>query len=403
MENSIKKAIELICENIKKYGLLRYDPRDISDIMSHIQDSRIRSLAGKTLLVLEAANPILLRRVLGCKPRLYPTTYTFLIESLYDANDNLPLGKTATNLMDECLMSYYEGEGRWKASPNVAYYPDVNNTDVPSMPLYMLTRCNNALARLSIRNGNDTYLDISKESLNYMFLHHTVFKHDDGTENISYYYNSIDNTINVNTEVLDWISRIPNILKDKIMYEHFLSVLNGILKEQNDDGSWFYNSKEHMKKYGLDGITVGGRDCHHTATIIYNLIHVYKNVDKALIDSKKLKCSIIKAMRYFTSEFFDQNGYGILLIGRKIKASSVQYSEAVIAIIDYLLYVDYNEEYDKLLHNIIRILVSIVKSDGSAPGGGVIRPININNINWGNGPVLYALSHFMYKYEKMRV
>ncbi len=398
MKNVFEKKIESICENINKFGLVRYDPRDIGDIITPIKNSRVRNVASKGLQVVEAVTPILLRKFCGCKPRLYPTTYTFLAESLYDSNDKIPLGKTATSLMDECIKEYYEGEGYWKYLPNISRWPDLNNTDKPSMPLYMLTRCNNLLTRLSLKDGNDAYMQISKDSLNYMFEHHTVFVHEDGTENVSYCYNSIDNTINVNTEVLDWISQIPNILNDNTIYNHFLAILRGVLNEQNADGSWFYNSKAHMKKYGLDGKRVGGIDCHHSATVIYNLIHVYHNLSDNLIDRGKLKYRLKKAMQYFTSQFFKPDGTGITIIGFKRKASSVQYSEAVIAIIDYLLYVEYNEEYAKLLNNIMRVLASLVKSDGSAPGDSKIRPININNINWGNGPVLYALSHYVYKY-----
>lgn len=398
MKNDFEKTVELICGNINRFGLRRYDPRDIGDIISPISNSRIRNFAGKGLQVIEVVSPILLRKVCGCKPRLYPTTYTFLAESLYDSNDKIPLEKTATEIMDECIKVYYEGDGYWKYLPNISYYPDLKNTDKPSMPLYMLTRCNNVLTRLAKRERNDVYMQISKDSLNYMFEHHTVFNYEDGTENISYYYNSVDNTINVNTEVLDWISQIPNILKDKTIYNHFLAILKGVLNEQNVDGSWFYNSREHMKKYGLDGKRAGAIDCHHSATVIYNLIHVYHNVDKNLIDSEKLKYIIKKAMQFFTSKFFNPHGYGITVIGLKRKASSVQYSEAVIAIIDYLLYIEYNEEYAKLLNNIMRVLVSLVKNDGSAPGDSKIGFININNINWGNGPVLYALAHYIYKY-----
>lgn len=398
MKNDFEKTIKLICDNINGFGLVRYDPRDIGDIISPIKDARIRNVAGKGLQVIEAVTPILLRKFCGCKPRLYPTTYTFLAESLYDSYDKIPLRKTATSLMDECIKEYYEGEGYWKYLPNISMWSDLNNTDKPSMPLYMLTRCNNLLTRLSLRDGYDAYMQISKDSLNYMFEHHTVFVHEDGTENVSYCYNSIDNTINVNTEVLDWISQIPNILNDNTIYNHFLAILRGVLNEQNDDGSWFYNSKAHMKKYGLYGERVGGIDCHHSATVIYNLIHVYHNLSDNLIDRRELKHRLKKAMQYFTSQFFKPDGTGITIIGFKRKASSVQYSEAVIAIIDYLLYVEYNEEYAKLLNNIMRVLASLVKSDGSAPGDSKIRPININNINWGNGPVLYALSHYVYRY-----
>lgn len=397
-----KRKIVSICNNINKYGLYRYDPRDIDDIVERINNNKAREFANKFLQVLEAICPYTVRKLLGCKPRIYPTTFTFIAESQYNADDGLPL-MPATFFMDQCIKEYYRGHGFWKYKENKSFFPDLTNTNKPSMPLYMLARCNNILARIGINKNISEYISISKKSLEYLFSHHSIFKHNDGTENISYYYNSynsIDNTINVNTEVLDWMSQIPRLLTPNKGYlSHFRLILNGVLNEQNEDGSFFYFSHEHMRKNRIGGTI----DCHHTATVIYNLIHVYNSLiinNNTNCDIDRLYKCIKKAMSYFVSHFFSTDGSGITIIGKSRKASSVQYGESLVALIDYIRFIDNTYEYRQLINKIANILITLVDTDGSAPGDSKIKPININNINWGNGPVLYALTHYVYQYEQ---
>lgn len=397
--DEISKFITRICQNISKYGLDRYDPRDVDDIAEKISDLRLRSYIRKGLQVVEVIAPYQLRRILGCNKRLYPTTYTFLSESFFEAkkcNIECPLEYSDCELMEECV-SLYQGEnGNWKYYKNTNFYPDIMNEKEPTMPLYMLARCNNLLARMGKTYGINRYIEISVKSLNYILKNHTIFEYDNGIKSISYYYNSLDCTLNVNSEIIDWIVQLPKEYISEEIYDIFIAILKLILSEQNKDGSWYYFSKRHMQRYG----TLGGIDCHHSATVIYNLIHVleFEGLDDQL--KKEVKSAIEKGVKYFIKNFFNnRTGQGITIIGQHRKASSVQYSEALVALCEFIKCQEIdNSELKKecfdLAFLIEKKIEKLIKPNGSAPGDSKIIPININCINWGNGPVLWALIRY---------
>lgn len=391
-----EKTIVRICENINQYGLERYDPRDIDEVAEKIKNLRMRSYVRKSLQVIEAVMPYHLRKILGCKKRLYPTTYTFLGEAFFEAkkgNIVCPLEYSDFELMESCI-SRYQGEGgAWRYFENRSFYPDIANNKNPTLPLYMLTRCNNLLARMGKHYEIDKFMETSVKSLHYALKNHTIFEYENGTKSISYYYNSLDCTLNVNSEVIDWIGQLPQKYITEKIYDIFVGILKLIILEQNQDGSWYYFSKQHMEHYGCSGVI----DCHHSATIIYNLIHILKS---ELLDEKwkkEVKKTIIKGVQYFINNFFDkETGEGITIIGKHRKASSVQYSEALVALCEFVKSreIDDNmlkKECFELAKLIEKNLIKLVKVNGSVPGDSKIVPININCINWGNGAVLWAL------------
>lgn len=388
-----------ICQNVNKYGLERYDPRDIDEVAEKINNLKMRAYVRKGLQVIEVFAPYKLRQVLGCEKRIYPTTYTFLSEAFFEAkkgNIGCPLKYSDCELMEKCISIYYTESGKWKYRQNIGFYPDLMNKNEPTMPLYMLARCNNLLARMGKNYGIDRYIEISVSSLKYVLKNHTIFEYKNGIKSISYYYNSLDCTLNVNSEVIDWIGRLPAKYIDGEIYEIFIGILKLMISEQNEDGSWFYFSKRHMEKYGVSGDV----DCHHSATVIYNLIHV---LESGLLDvqlKENVKNVVEKGIQYFINNFFNLNtGEGITIIGKRRKASSVQYAEALIALCEFIKCNELDnkslkKECFELARLIARRLVKLVRQDGSAPGDIKIVPININCINWGNGPVLWALIHY---------
>ena len=324
MNNMLQKKIDAICKNIETYGLYRYDPRDISDFASTYKNKNIRSLMSVLLQLGEIINPIWVRNLLGVKKRLFPTTYTFLAESQFLMDNKLNI-EDDVRLMKQCMNEYYKGDGYWQYKENKAYFPITCNKK-PSLPLYFLCRCNNLLNRMGKKYGSKDMIDVSDSSAQYMLRMHIISKYD-GMESISYYYNSDECTINVNTEVLDWLTQLSSTMDTEKYVQHIVSILKMVLEEQNIDGSWDYVSKFTRKKHGLKPMV----DCHHTATTLYNLIHVYESgifIDQNL--REELFLSINKGMRFFLYNFFDKNGNGKTLLGRNRKASTMQYAETVL-------------------------------------------------------------------------
>ena len=95
--------------------------------------------------------------------------------------------------------------------------------------------------------------------------------------------------------------------------------------------------------------------------------------------------------------FFDtENGRGIVIVGKKRKASTVQYAESLVSLLEFLRILQDElgmeaSSYQKSAHLLCLRLVQHVCTDGSSPGDMKLKKINLNNINWGNGPALMAL------------
>lgn len=386
------EKIQAICMNIRADGYYRYDPRDISDFVDNFKSKYLRRFVSVALQLGEVINPFIVRNLIGVEKRIYPTTFTFLAESQFLTGNKLDI-ESDFQLMQQCIKKYYRGKGFWEFKKNVAFFPMPCNKQ-PSMPLYMLCRCNNLLIRMGEKYKLKELVAVSEESAEYVFRNHIIMNFPDGREGVSYYYNSNECTINVNAELIDWLTVLSNVSDSDKYIWHIISIMKMIMDEQNIDGSWYYYSKYTMREYNLDASI----DCHHTASTLYNLIHVYERENFLPVDEKeRLQISIKRGMKFFLENFFDREGNGKVIIGKIRKASTVQYAEALIAIGEYIRVMMDDEIKPQCKELIVKIaskITNLIKKDGSAPGDIKITPINLNNINWGNGAALYALCYY---------
>ena len=145
--NKIESVQDRICRNIDKYGLERFDPRDVDMIYKRIKVKNAVSLYG--IRVLEMLFPIKLRKIFSISKSKFPTTYYFLADSClesYRMNERLNMSLDVQMISDQLLSIYYEGDGKWKYKSNEKFYVIPSNKQ-PSMPLYGLARCNNLLLK----------------------------------------------------------------------------------------------------------------------------------------------------------------------------------------------------------------------------------------------------------------
>ena len=200
------------------------------------------------------------------------------------------------------------------------------------MHLHGLTRANILLLKGADLLQKKEYIDISISTLEKTLLNHFSEWYSENIFYVSYMYNSNDCTLNVNSEVAEWISLIPEeYIKEKHI-KKFNGIVNLIITEQNKDGSWFYYSKEFSSKKAINDLP----DSHHNATILYNMIHV---LDSPYLE-KKYKASLYESInngiKYLIEAFFfeiDKGGY--VYPNRYRKAGPVQYAESIIALCDY--------------------------------------------------------------------
>lgn len=403
----ILETIQAIQSNIQQHGFYRFDPSDLREIKVLAKNRLFRL----PILTIEQVFPYFIRRVFRIEKSIHPATYTHLANAYFWAEKNnivLKNTPTATEIMYQCIDKYLtieDGDYWWKYHSNDTFFP-INelSSKRSTMPMHGLARCNIILCELGTYYNNKEFIDIAFYSARKTLNYHQVAKYSNGAMSISYYYNTNDCTLNVNTEFAHWISMLPL----EMITDDMKNVTNGIIKllltEQNDDGSWYYFSKLHMKYYGSSPSC----DCHHSGTVLYNLINVMK---KNVIDNS-LKGDLIKAvdkgMRFYIDSFFSKaSGKAITLIGSARPAGPVQYSEAICAFCEYL---SSDIKFDESIRSEVKILLpkavnQVIKlinfKNGSCPSEKVIKWVNINSIRWGNGPVLQALMMYLSTYNKI--
>lgn len=397
------KVANCIISNIEKKGLYRYDRMDFKwnpkISLKTAKFYKIRPI----ILAIEEFFPYTLRKVAHIKKRILPTTFTFIANAYYYAEKNKVnciKSQTSEEIMEQAIKEYLtieDGIPWWNYEKEIfGNVVEDLNSKRPTMHMYGLARCNMLLIRLGISNKRKEWLEIAYKSAINTMHHHQLSKEEDQVS-ISYYYNTRDCVININCEFAMWLAMLKKYYhsSDEIDF-----VLNGIVKmiirEQNSDGGWSYNSREYITKYGKSDII----DCHHSGTILYNLINIasYNILEKDLqIELIKV---IDKGMEFYTDKFFLKPDKVKSIIGLRRPAGPTQYSEAIFAFCEYLK----NETlFDNLIvAEVKRILpvalkknMEFVKKDGSAISEKVIKWVNIDSIRWGNGPVLEAIMRYI--------
>jgi len=406
----IAKTINI---NIETRGMKRYDPSDIRNLSVISQNNAISKRMRKVLLLIENLQPVLLRKILRIEKKFYPTAFTHLAEAYFCAeryNITLPKKKSSIEVIEEAIEEYlrnYGDEYYWNCSKNYSFFIDKRMINKkPTMHMHGLARLNIILLKIGEYYKKYDLIEIACKSAVYAMKNHQIANYGNGIMSISYYYNSIDCTININTEFAQWLSMIPSNLRNNEMNELVKGIVRLAIKEQNEDGSWYYFSKDHMKKWGNKPII----DCHHTGTILSNLINVLNYYPFEVDLKNELIESINKGMMFYINNFFDFNlGSAKTIIGYKRPAGPVQYSEAIFAFCDYitseqLANIELKSKIKKLLPKIMSQAVTLVNiNDGSAPSEKIVKWIHIDSIRWGNGPILQAIMRFLSIYDEIYV
>lgn len=402
---SIDELIDLsnkIINNIQKKGFERYDPTDIRSLNTNLK-SRFSRCYLKFLLIAENFFPNNIRKFLKVKKQNYSTAYVHVAEALLCAEIcNIKILNTLTsqNVCDSGLQiflkkNYFHGV-LWPWKENRSFCP-IQVDRYPSMPLHGLARYNMLLLKIADHSNRRDYLNISYKSAINTIQNHIINYYSDGRVSISYEYNSDDCTINVNTEFIQWLCMFPK----KLHTSQFTVLIEGILKmvltEQNIDGSWYYFSKHHHKKWNIKKYTI---DCHHTATVLTNLIKIIEYYEFSLEMKNEIILSINKGMNYFLEHIFDmKTGRAILLVNSKRPAGIVQYSEAIFSFCNYCLNDDLDQNIKKKIRNILPKVVfnlcKFIQNDGSVPSEKVLCWMNYDSIRWGNGPALQAIMTYI--------
>uniref|UniRef100_UPI0026354719 hypothetical protein n=1 Tax=Clostridium sp. TaxID=1506 RepID=UPI0026354719 len=267
--NNILSAALAIDENIYTKGLKRYDVNDIRNLEFFSKNTFFTNVIRKGFQVIENFFPITLRKVLKIEKGYSPTAYTHLTEAYFiSEKNNISLsGKIKSQIIIEQAIELYLRENKnmsfWEFEENFIYI-DIESLDkITTMHMHGLARFNIALLKMDKYYDLPRYRNIAFRSAQYAIENHKITEYDNGMMSISYFYNSDDCTININTEFAQWLSMIPIELRNTNMNKLFIGIIKLVIEEQNQDGSWYYFTKAHMEKWG-DKPSI---DCHHTGTV----------------------------------------------------------------------------------------------------------------------------------------
>lgn len=399
----IEQVIHLINSNITRNGVKRYDFADVRGSKFAKVSSITGKIIYKILLLMDSLFPIGTRKLLGIEKTYFPTTFSHLAESymLFDIIGFEEVQeKRAIELLEMSLNVYYynnEIGPCWFYNENHEFLNSSSVDKVSTMPLHGLARLNIALIKASKLYGELKFIEIAVDTALFTLKQHQLQKFDDGRISISYFYNSNDSTINVNTEFLQWISMIPTEYRTTELNSILNGILKFVIKEQNEDGSWYYYSKKHMAFYG----NTPSIDCHHTGTVLSNLLYVLEN-ESSLEDElrNRLKYSIEIGYEFYINSFFDfKTGCAKNILGYRRPAGPVQYSEAIIAMCEFKKSVHFISsnlmvKIDNILPKIVKEAIKFVKKDGSVPSEKILVWLNIDSIRWGNGILMQALLNY---------
>ncbi|MCE1157229.1 MAG: hypothetical protein LWX10_00715 [Spirochaetia bacterium] len=408
IEEKIYSVISLIELNIKKYGIERYDPRDIRWFKYFQSNSKHVKIIRKFFVLMERICPIGLRKILKIKKQIWPTSLSFLGNSLLISEKyfkGILFDSISSKIIVDIIKKKYiknEDYSLWWGSEKQNCIPEANiiTNKRPKISMHELVRI-----LLFLKGYSDFYLDsfvlniVNISTIEILNYNQIVYRSDDNV-GISYYYNTFDCTLNIQSEYAELLSYLTYNLHNQLSLTIFHSIIELLCSEQYEDGHWNYYSKWHEKKYNKKHVC----DAHHSATIISNLCNISKS---CLIDSKekeKILNACTKGIIFLVNEFYKNPNRGITAIGKYRPSGPVQYSETIIALCKYLTIVD-NNEISKELYNKLVLLVNrniaFINKKGEAPSEKIIFPLNLNSIRWGNGPVLNSILEYLklIKYE----
>lgn len=397
------EVVNCIIKNIEERGMYRYDRMDFKwNPQISLKTAKLYKVR-PIILAIEEFFPYALRKLAHIEKRILPTTYTFIANAYYFAEKNgIPCmkSKTAEEIMEECIKEYLtieDGMPWWNYEKEL--FGDVVeefNSKRPTMHMHGLARCNMLLIRLGIFKEREEWLKIAYDSAMHTMEHHLLEQRGENIS-ISYFYNTRDCVINVNSEFAMWLGMLKKYYHSNEKIDRvFSGIVKMIIAEQNELGGWAYYSKEYITKYGKSDII----DCHHNGTILYNLISIfhYEILEDDL--QKKVRRAIDKGMNFYIKKFFSKPTKVKSFIGLRRPAGPTQYSEAIFAFCEYLknsnkLNPSCVKKIKKILPAVLKKDMDFIEKDGSSKSEKVIKWVNIDSIRWGNGPVLEAIMRYI--------
>ena len=406
MNQELYTATALIWKNIDTNGLYRYDPSDIEDHYFHALHAGKKLLPRKFYRTFDVLFPLPTRKILRIAKTLNPSTYYHLGMArleLEQAGVPVDTSYCAKDFADMAIERFYDPEtGVWRFEECVTRHTQVEKTDkAPSLQMHYLARLNIFLLKLWQHTQDPQYLEIASKSCIAATKQHFITRWEDGAVAISYYYNTKDNTLNVNSEYLQWLSEIPQEKRTPELEQLGHDILQMLLTEQNEDGSFYYFGKEYAAKTHKPATI----DHHHTAYMLANLIFILKSGFITEKERPALLESCVRGMEFYLDKLFHTDS-GIAITDMHLPnriPATVPYSEGLIALCAYLTEESIPSELRRRIQQkipkMIKYLLTLIdRKDGSMPSACIGRKwVKLDSIRWGNGVALQAFAAVLHQ------
>jgi len=381
-------SIDDLINWLEDENLTSYDPFDIqsSKIWGYLtsKNSPPFTLIKKLLIISEKLFPNFIR-IFSHKTKASTSValFTSSCSMFYQTNKNDKLLKTIQDNLKWLEENSSKGySGYCWGLPFNWYLPEGIiagiNTPCSTILIYMMDAF--LLGHKVI--GNDNYKKIAFSIAD--FLIHDLNKDMLDENTICSSYTPLDNfhVINVNSYVAASLYTIFGYTKDTKLINYSDKLINYVLKEQNEDGSWYYWGSQKRTKDVVDSL--------HQCYILENLYRCY-----LINNDKRIFHSIQKGLDYFTKNLYHN--------GQIKKFTNPKYNNYPLELIDHaeavimftMLSNDFNtKEYAEKTVNYVFQKFKI--KNKSYFYSYIIKsiPKNIPYIRWGESQTLYALSFY---------
>lgn len=396
---------EAILKNIEYNGLERYDFNDLDKHVYEKYGSFKNNLYRKVLRGAGIYFPFLTRKLLGVQKSLNPAA-CYHLGMAYLNNEAHALGfhtpESAQEMAQRATDYFYQpNSGLWLNPSGWASTPaedQIQKEGPRSMAMHYVARLNILLLELWERYEREDLMEIAVRSAHAVFHYHNITDLENGAAFISYYDNDIDNTINVNSEYLEWVAGLPAARRSPELEELGHKILKMLFLEQNEDGSYYYTGKAYMAQRHIAPYV----DSHHTAYILKNLASIYGSDFPGEAEREALERSLRQGLVFYLDRLYRQDGSTLCDLDHpNRKASAVPYSEGITALFACLRSPAVQEAQKNRIRAFLpkmmkQLLRNISLKDGSVPDEYLYgRAVNINSIRWGNGPALQAIFEYM--------
>ena len=398
------ECCNLIQRRNQELGFIRFDH---GDVLSHPffarHYHRLPRIVAKCLRVPEALFPLAWRRLLGVEPTLVPVTLYHLgmyhlIRASIDIDEEVHKSRgeeycykaldIALDSEHVCWEHPYEHHGgNWKNDHGV---------DDPLSCAHHTARLGYLLLHVGRTTDNEELGEAGVSAARALLAYHNWHQYEDGSCTVSYYPNTEDEVINTAAEVASLLAALPPGEQSPNVRRRLEGIVRMVLREQREDGSWLYCTREHYRTLGGNQVV----DNHHSAMVLHALAEVADQVE-AFGLREDVVHALQEGISYYLNEFVGEEGRASYFPSSTREAGIAGYCEGIIMLAVMLcraeqlgLKRNLIEKMDRTLYQLLDVAIDtfLDRDTGDVASYTVLGyPVHLQSIRLGSGLLMEAI------------